>query len=106
MRRVGLLIALCLVASCANREAQLEAKARAVTLPVVTRIVAQEYSGVPVTPIAECVVDNADDQETVELVSAGKEGISGRDTQTVVEIMNRPETRDCMSAAGVDLARV
>lgn len=102
MTRVVVFAGLLATAACGGAERKEEA-ARAAMLPVIQRIVASEYAGAPVVPMAECIADNANEDETFRLVEAALQGISGSDTQMVRAITRRAETRACLAEREIRL---
>ena len=100
MRGAVLAVALLLVACGPSPEQQKE-QAEAFAVPVVTPILAKEYPGATITPFAECVVDNASDEELLKILEAARNGVTGRTTQMVLGMARRPEVRTCAFDAGV-----
>lgn len=104
MRRPAALALCIMLAACGNAREQQEVDAREVMMSVVTKIVADAYPDLfALTPVAECIIDNATEEEQLNIVQSALQGVSGRDTAMVLEISRRPETRTCIAAAGVRL---
>lgn len=103
----GLLIAgaaVLLVACGGGAREKQEAEARAVMIPVVTGIVADAYPDLfAITPVAECIVDNATPEEQFILVESALQGVSGRVNAMVIGMAQRPETQTCIASHGVTL---
>lgn len=79
-----------------------EEEARDVASRTAARILFSEYpTGFPVSPLGQCIGDLASEPEVAELLIAEKNGVTGRTTQMVLEIAQRPEVKDCAKDAGV-----
>lgn len=91
-----------LLAACGGgSKEQDEAALRAAAKPAVFQIVSLEFPLSPPLPLAECVVEHASDEERFILGQAQLQGIRGADSNLVRSIISRPETRACLSAAGL-----
>lgn len=94
--------AVLILAGCAERRAAEEAEARAAATQTAVQVISKQYPiGFPAVPAAECVADNASEVETFRLVEAQLKGITGTTTQSVVGILQRQETLDCLRAKGI-----
>ena len=51
--------------------------------------------GTDVSPITDCVIDNASGSEIVDLAGAAVDGVTSRTSALVLEIATRPETVEC-----------
>ncbi|MDU8944591.1 hypothetical protein [Ovoidimarina sediminis] len=71
--------------------------------PAIQEVVSKEYPLVPAPPVVQCVIDNANEEESTRILQAAIEGVTGRDNIMIVRIVNRPGTQACISDAGVPL---
>jgi hypothetical protein len=74
---------------------------RAAATPAVYRIAVREYPLAPTSPLANCVVEQASEAELVILAQAQMQGIRGVDANLVRTIVSRPDTKACLSDAGL-----
>lgn len=76
--------------------------ARQAAKDAVRPILAKRLPGVPIEPAVECVIDNASAKEILTLAKAGVTGQADAETtQTVVIIIKRPETIECIAKDGL-----
>ena len=69
---------------------------------VVATVIARVYPGMSVTPVANCVRDNATADELRAL--AGYRDAVGSDAQIItLRIIDRPDTDDCIRSNGITL---
>ncbi|WP_371168215.1 succinate dehydrogenase [Aliiroseovarius sp. 2305UL8-7] len=63
--------------------------------------VAQRFPGVNAEPITNCVVDNATTQEIVTIAGAAAAGTPETSSRTIIEIVQRPATLQCITNTGL-----
>ena len=92
---VGLLV----LAACTPEEQ--DATAREAAKRTVTPIIAAQFPGLPVTPVANCVIDNATAGEILTLAAASVTGMTPAAQQTTAQILARTGTVDCIARQGL-----
>lgn len=91
-----------MLTACGQQADEREEEARDVASRTAARILFNEYpTGFPVSPLGQCVADLATETELAELLLAEKNGVTGRTTQMVLAMAQRPEVKDCARDAGV-----
>jgi predicted ThiF/HesA family dinucleotide-utilizing enzyme len=70
---------------------------------VINGVVAQKFPGVNVSPVTDCVIDNASRFEIFDIAKAGATGVTASTVETVTTIAQRPETVSCISKNGLGL---
>ena len=98
--RGAVLTACVLLAACGPSREEQEEAAQAQMVPVVTQIIAPEYPRASLLPLAECVAENASEEETFQILQAALQGVNGRTAQMVLGMARRPEVRACAFDAG------
>ncbi|SHJ24423.1 hypothetical protein SAMN04488012_106101 [Palleronia salina] len=98
----ALVTSLCLaglLAACtpADRDQVTRSAARS----VVSRVVVQQFPGVPVQPAIDCIIDNATTPELVGLASDAVTGPTAATTEVVTRIASRPPTIQCLVGQGL-----
>jgi predicted ThiF/HesA family dinucleotide-utilizing enzyme len=88
---------------CAAANDTADTVARETAKGVVNGVVAQKFPGVNVSPITDCVIDNATRFEIFEIAKAGATGVSPQTVETVTTITQRPETVQCITQNGLGL---
>lgn len=93
MRRLGL-IALVTLAACDTPVGTEVARASA--RRVVNDVVEARFPGVPITPVTDCIIDNATGSEIVSIAAdAVARQPSPETVRLIVEIARRPDTVKC-----------
>ena len=99
---VSLTVAALTLTACGQQAEDRDAEARELAARTAARILFAEYpTGFPVSPLGQCIGDLAAETEVAELLIAEKNGVTGRTTQMVLAIAQRPEVKDCAKDAGV-----
>ncbi len=63
---------------------------------VVNNVVETRFPGVPITPVTDCIIDNASGSEIVSIASDAVARTPSPETvQLVIEIARRPDTIQC-----------
>jgi hypothetical protein len=104
MRALPIITALFLgLGGCNVAQGAADLFARDQARTVINGVVAERFPGVNVTPVTDCVIDNASAQEIVSIARASITGVTPETTQTVIAITRRPETINCIINNGVGL---
>ncbi len=70
--------------------------ARSTARSVVNDVVETRFPGVPVTPVTDCIIDNASGSEIVSIAADAVAGQPSPETVSlVIEIAGRPDTVRC-----------
>ncbi|MEL6644461.1 MAG: hypothetical protein AAFQ79_11030 [Pseudomonadota bacterium] len=94
MRRAILSLAALSLTACSTPIGTEVARASART--VVNDVVEQRFPGVPITPVTDCVINNATGDEIVSIAGdAIRQQPSPETVQLVIGISTRPETISC-----------
>ncbi len=64
---------------------------------VVNQVVAERFPGIDATPVTDCVIDNASAQEILTVAQASVLGVTDRTTDTVIAVLQRPGTVQCVA---------
>lgn len=99
-RRVLALPALALILLACTPQAQ-DDLARDAAKQTITPILAQRYPGVPVEPVANCVIDNATAGEILTLAAGTLTGTTTETTRTLNTVLARPGTQVCLAEKAV-----
>ena len=88
-----------LVGACTPESQDIIAResARSVVIPALE----QRYPGVPAAPVANCVIDNANASEIVDLAAAGLVQDVGTAARISVGILQRPAAFECAVREGL-----
>jgi len=101
--RVWPLLAVALVVGCAPAQEAMDDVARAQAKGVVTPIVERNFPGTNATVVSDCVIDNASAGEILSIAQASVTGVDERTLKTVSDIIQRPDTINCVFRQGVFL---
>ena len=107
MRRAGVLIAALALGAC-DTPIGTEV-ARSTARSVVTDVVEQRFPGAPITPVTDCIIDNASGSEILSIASDAVLGQPSPETiGLVIDIAGRPDTVRCFveSAGPLVLPRI
>lgn len=75
---------------------------RAAARATVTQVATERFPGVPVTPISDCVIDNATVTEILTLARfAAGSAPAPRAVDTVTAVVTRPDTVTCLTERGL-----
>jgi hypothetical protein len=86
-----LAVAVGTVTACSPSDFDPREQARA----VVNADMERRFPGVDVSPVTDCVIDNATNSELFALAGSAASGNSGAGVQTISEILQRPATLRC-----------
>ena len=91
------------VATAAGPTANVVTQAtRAAAKTTVNRVAESRFPGVPIAPISDCVIDNASVTEILTLArAAATQTPTAQTAETVVAIVGRPETIQCLTDEGL-----
>ena len=92
------------LAGCVETQQAVDDVARRSAKAAVSEAIVTRLPGVPaaaVTPFTDCVIDNASALEIRELAKAAVVGVNEATVAVVETIAGRPETRQCITRAGV-----
>ena len=76
------------------------AATRSVAKATVADVASRRFPGVPVTPISDCVIDNASAAEILTLARAAG-AADAQAAGAVADVLSRPATIDCLVADGL-----
>ena len=74
---------------------------RSAAKATVTQIATERFPGVPVTPITDCVIDNATVTEIVTMARFSVGPLDARAIEAVLGIVGRPDTIQCLTEEGL-----
>ena len=75
---------------------------RAAAKATVTKVASERFPGVPVTPISDCVIDNASVTEILTMARAAAAATpSPQAVDTIVGVIGRPDTIQCLRDEGL-----
>ncbi|MEM8788224.1 MAG: hypothetical protein AAGE76_08170 [Pseudomonadota bacterium] len=94
-------LAVLLLALAACTPAEQDVLARDAARSTVVPVVQAQLPGVPVTPVANCVIDNATAPEILTLASATLTGVTPQTQDLVIRILARPGTVNCLTTTGL-----
>ncbi|WP_342076650.1 succinate dehydrogenase [Yoonia sp. SS1-5] len=90
-------VALLAVAACAEVSQQGDRLARDSAKAVTNDVLAAQFPGQDVTPVTDCVIDNATGPEVIEIARAAVIGTTADTTRLVLGIAQRRETVACIA---------
>ena len=100
-RRPAAIAAALLLAGCAAGPSA-DLLAREAAKSAVARTVEARFPGVPVQPVTDCIIDNASASEIGVVAIEAASGAPGpRTAQVVGEVVRRPATVQCLTAAAL-----
>jgi len=70
--------------------------ARSQAKSVVNKVAAEKLPGQDVTPVTDCIIDNASGSEIVTLAKASVAGVTPSTTTLIFDIARRPDTVQCL----------
>ncbi len=101
MIRLFATVALVALTACTGSEPLVQQTARNAAKNVVTNMVAMRFPGVNAAPFTDCIIDNATDQEILNIASGALTGPDEATAQIVINIASRPETVQCIGPAAL-----
>lgn len=99
MRALALILAGLSLAACSAGETAVRDQAKG----VVNTVVAKKLPGVNAAPVTDCVIDNASMGEVFTIAKGAKFGITEGTVQTVMTVLKRPATTQCIANNGLKL---
>jgi hypothetical protein len=96
--------ALAVLGGCAGGEQMMQETARSAAKTAVNEIALQRFPGVDVAPFTDCIIDNATDQEVLNIATGALTGPDEATIQIILGVASRPETVQCIGPAA--LARI
>ena len=106
MHRLALILALAPLTACGFATQTADELARQQAKAVINGVVASRFPGMNVTPVTECVIDNASANEIITMAGAAVTGVTATTVTQVVEIAQRPETVSCIASNGLGLLTI
>ncbi|PUB16386.1 succinate dehydrogenase [Yoonia sediminilitoris] len=97
MRALIAAVGLLALAACADGAGQADQIARQTAKGVVNNVLSAQYPGVDVSPVTDCVIDNATGAEVLQIAQAAVVGSTTQTTQLVLGIAQRPESVRCIA---------
>ncbi len=87
---------LILMTACTGSEPMVQQTARNAAKSVVTNVIAQRFPGVNAAPFTDCIIDNATDQEVLNIATGALTGPDEATVQIILNVASRPETMQCI----------
>lgn len=97
MRAVMLVAGMLALTACANGAGQTDKIARQAAKGVVNNVLSARFPGADVSPITDCVIDNATGAEVLQIAQAAVVGSTAQTSQLVLGIAQRPESVRCIA---------
>ena len=92
---------LLVLAGCVAAQDEL---AREAARQAVARAVSARFPGAPVTPVTNCIIDNATGAEIARVALDGRDDRLGAETvRTVTDVLGRPDTIACLGYEALPL---
>lgn len=101
MIRLTAILTILALTACTGSEPLVQQTARNAAKSVVTNMVAVRFPGVNAAPFTDCIIDNATDQEILNIASGALTGPDEATAQIVINIASRPETVQCIGPAAL-----
>ncbi len=96
------IVGLVLLTACSGSEPIVQQTARNAAKSVVTNVIAQRFPGVNAAPFSDCIIDNASDQEILNIATGALTGPDEATVQIILNIARRPATVQCIGPAALD----
>lgn len=93
--------AILLLAGCGAVDTVATDLTRDAARSAVRPVIADQFPGVPLEPATDCIIDNAERGELLELARAATLGATPQTGTTVSTIATRPETLRCLAETGL-----
>ncbi len=101
IRVLTICLGVAVLAGCAGGEAAVQQTARNAAKSVVTNVIAQRFPGVNAAPFTDCIIDNATDQEILNIATGAITGPDEATVQIILNIASRPEAVRCIGPAAL-----
>ncbi len=101
IRLLAMVLGLALLSACSGSEPMVQQTARNAAKSVVTNVIAQRFPGVNAAPFTDCIIDNATDQEILNIATGALTGPDEATVQIIVNIASRPATVQCIGPAAL-----
>ncbi|PIE10306.1 MAG: succinate dehydrogenase [Rhodobacterales bacterium] len=103
MLAVAFGVGFALLAGCDVANSVADDLARDRAKVVVNGVMADKLPGVDVSPVTNCIIDNASAGEILTIASAAATGVTQSTVELVAEITKRPDAVTCIASAGLGL---
>ena len=94
-------LALCALILAACSPMRQEELTRNAARTAIRPVLEQRFPGVPLTPVSDCIIDNASQSELLSLAADAVTGATASTTQIVSNIASRPATIQCFATEGL-----
>ena len=101
MRLAIAICALLALGGCEVAQTAADDVTRSRAKKVVNQTLAQKAPGVDLSPITDCVIDQASTKEILKLASMSVTGVDQSTADLIFEIASRPETVRCIAQKGL-----
>ena len=101
IRLIAMALGLALLTACSGSEPMVQQTARNAAKSVVTNVIAQRFPGVNAAPFTDCIIDNASDQEILNIATGAITGPDEATVQIILKIASRPATVQCIGPAAI-----
>ena len=92
---------LLVLAGCVATQDEL---AREAARQAVAQAVSARFPGVPVTPLTDCIIDNATGAEIIRVATGSRDGRPSAETvRAVADVIGRPDTIACLGYEALPL---
>lgn len=106
MRTISLAVGLLALGACAGISPEADQLTRTTAKGVVNSVVATRFPGQDVSPVTDCVIDNATGPEVIQIAQAAVLGTTSQTTELVLNIAGRPETVSCIAEKTLTLGNL
>ncbi len=89
------------LAACDVAKSVADDAARSQARKVVNATLAEKAPGVDLSPVTDCVINNASSKEILKLASMAVTGVDQDTADLILEISSRPETVRCIAQNGL-----
>ncbi len=89
------------LSACTGGEQMVQQTARNTAKSVVTNAIAMRLPGVDAAPFTDCIIDNATDQEILNIATGALTGPDEATIQIILTIASRPATVQCVGPAAL-----
>lgn len=98
MRRFAVLWLILITACSPLRQDQI---AREAARTAINPVLREQFPGVPITPISDCVIDNATREQLLSLAADAVTGPTAATFEKVAAILRQPQTLQCIARSGL-----
>ena len=86
---------------CTGSKDVVQQPGRKAAKSVVTTVISQRFPGVNAAPFTDCIIDNATDQEILNIATGAITGPDEATVQIIMKIASRPATIQCIGPAAL-----